>query len=51
MEVITELLLLHVIIKAETQVGIYRLTCSQIWCTKMSWDMEHEHILLMGLTK
>jgi len=47
MEVLLELLPLHVMTEAEAQVGIYRLMCTQQWRpkstnfghTKKSWDM------------
>jgi hypothetical protein len=56
MEVLLGLPLLHVMIEAESEAGIYRLMCNQQWKpkstnfghTKKSQDMEHKPILQMG---
>jgi hypothetical protein len=59
MEVLLRLTPLHVMIKADGQVGIYRLMCTQQWRpkstsfghTKKSQDMEHKPVIHMGFDR
>ena len=59
MKVRLGLLFVHVVIMAQAEVAVYRLTCKHQWnpkstnCgrTKKSWDMKREPFILMGTDK
>ena len=59
MEVLLRLLFVHVVIMAQAEVAVYRLTCNHQWnpkstnCghTKKSWDVKREPFILMGTNK